>query len=55
MAGRKSQRYLDRIDLQVTVPEVSHDEMLAVLKGECSAVIAKRITVARKIQGERFK
>jgi predicted ATPase with chaperone activity len=37
---------LDRIDLQVTVPEVRHDEMLASPKGECSAVIAKRISEA---------
>ena len=53
--NRISGPLLDRIDLQVTVPEVSHDEMLASPKGECSAVIAKRITAARKIQGERFK
>ena len=29
--------------------------MLAAPKGECSSVIAARITAARKIQGERFK
>jgi magnesium chelatase family protein len=53
--NRISGPLLDRIDLQVTVPEVSHDEMLATPNGECSKVIAKRITAARKIQGERFK
>ena len=53
--NRISGPLLDRIDLQVAVPEVSHDEMLASPKGECSAVIAARITAARKIQGERFK
>ena len=53
--SRISGPLLDRIDLQVTVPEVSHDEMVSAPRGEASVVIAKRIAAARKIQHKRFR
>ena len=53
--NRISGPLLDRIDLQVAVPEVSHDEMLDAPRGECSAVIAERVAAARAIQEKRFQ
>ena len=43
---------LDRIDMHVEVPRLSFDEMQGP-KGECSATIRERVTVARTIQLDR--
>src|SRR5438046_1925589 len=45
---------LDRIDIHVEVPRLNQDELMAVPKGETSAVIRKRVIAARKRQQERF-
>jgi len=53
--NRISGPLLDRIDLQVAVPEVSHEEMLDAPRGESSAAIAERVAAARAVQQERFR
>ena len=53
--SRISGPLLDRIDLQVAVPEVTHDEIMGAPNGERSADIAKRVAAARIIQQERFE
>ena len=45
---------LDRIDLQVDVRQLSQDELLAAPSGESSAVIRRRVAIARKIQEHRY-
>lgn len=46
---------LDRIDIQVEVPNVNFDDVSSTDKGEKSAVIKKRVNAAREVQLERYK
>jgi magnesium chelatase family protein len=46
---------LDRIDIQIEVPQVSYDEMAGHGSGESSAAIRSRVDKARAIQNIRFK
>lgn len=47
---------LDRIDLQIEVPPVSFDDMIAPpTTGESSQIISRRVMNARVLQYERFK
>ncbi len=50
--SRISGPLLDRIDMHVEVPRLSFDQMQGP-KGECSAVVRERVTVARTIQLQR--
>lgn len=52
--GRLSGPLLDRIDMHVQVPRLSHDELIAARTGESSAVIRERVTGARKAQAKRL-
>lgn len=53
--GRKiSGPLLDRIDLHVSVQRPKYSELTATIKGEASAVIAKRVEEARQVQAERL-
>ncbi|MBF0522794.1 MAG: YifB family Mg chelatase-like AAA ATPase [Candidatus Omnitrophica bacterium] len=62
-APQQIQRYLskisgpllDRIDLHLEVPAVSHSALLSTPLSESSAEIKKRTVAARQIQQERFK
>ena len=45
---------LDRIDLQVDVRQLSQNELLRAPDGESSAVIRRRVAIARKIQEHRY-
>ena len=45
---------LDRIDLQVDVRQLTQDELLSAPTGESSAVIRRRVAIARKIQERRY-
>lgn len=53
--GKLSGPMLDRIDIQIQVKGVKYKELDTQQKGECSDVIKKRVTRARKIQYERYK
>jgi magnesium chelatase family protein len=44
---------LDRIDLHVKVEPVNYSDLVSVEKGESSKAIARRVSLARKIQHER--
>ena len=44
---------LDRLDLQIAVPGLTSEELLAAPAGECSAVVRERVLAARARQGER--
>ncbi len=46
---------LDRIDIQVEVPNVNYEELSSDTRGETSAVIKERVNRTRKIQLERYK
>ncbi len=46
---------LDRIDLQVEIPRLEVQEILAERQEESSAEVRKRVEIARKIQEERFR
>ncbi len=46
---------LDRIDIQVEVPNVDYDDLSSKTKGETSAEVKKRVNKARKVQLERYK
>ncbi len=47
---------LDRIDIQITVPRLTEDELLGVKEeGETSSVIRKRVIAARNIQLKRYE
>lgn len=48
--GKISGPLLDRIDIQIEVPAVPHDELLKQADGEMSATIQARIEVARERQ-----
>ena len=45
---------LDRIDIHVEVPSISHDELMSLSPGEPTAHIRERAMAARGIQQERF-
>ncbi len=44
---------LDRLDLQIEVPALTSDELLASSTGESSASVRERVLVARKRQRDR--
>jgi len=46
---------LDRIDIHIEVPRLSHDELMTQPKGEPTAAIRERVIAARHIQQERFR
>lgn len=46
---------MDRIDMQINLARVEFSELKVQTAGECSAVIRKRVVVARKIQQERLQ
>jgi magnesium chelatase family protein len=52
--GRLSGPLLDRIDMHIQVPRLSHDELIGARTGETSAVIRERVTGARKAQAKRL-
>lgn len=52
--GRISGPLLDRIDLQVEMPEVGYSELADNIPAESSAVIRERVNRARQIQRKRF-
>ncbi len=53
--SRISGPLLDRIDIQVEVPNVDYKDLSSQTKGETSAEIKKRVDRTRKIQIERYK
>lgn len=53
--SRLSGPLLDRIDLVITVPRLTTDELVQQDESEPSAKIRERIVKARKIQAERYK
>ena len=53
--SRISRPFLDRIDLCVEAPRVEYRHLADERKGECSAIIRKRVSRARKLQKERYK
>jgi magnesium chelatase family protein len=46
---------LDRIDIQIEVPEVKFKDIVSKVEGESSAQIRERVSRARQKQLERFK
>jgi len=52
--SRISGPLLDRFDLRIHVPPVEHEELARMQAGELSAIIAKRVLAARKIQYARL-
>ncbi|HZW28937.1 MAG TPA: YifB family Mg chelatase-like AAA ATPase [Trueperaceae bacterium] len=52
-AARLSGPLLDRVDLHLTVPKLTRDELLAAAPGEPSAVVAARVAAARELAMER--
>ena len=46
---------LDRIDIQVEVPNVDYDDLSSTANGETSADVKKRVNKARKVQLERYR
>ncbi len=53
--GKISRPVLDRIDIQVEMPQLTYNEITGESKGESSAAILERVLKAREIQKERFK
>lgn len=51
--GRLSGPLLDRIDIQIEVPALNHDELLKQADGEASAIIRQRVEHARSVQINR--
>ena len=52
-AARVSGPVLDRLDLQIEVPALTSDELLATATGETSAAVRARVLVARQRQRDR--
>ena len=52
--ARISGPLLDRIDIQIEVPRLPHDELLSLAAGESSAPIRERVCAARSLQQARF-
>ena len=46
---------LDRIDIQVEVPNVNYEDLSSTEKNETSAEVKKRVNKARKVQLDRYK
>ena len=46
---------LDRVDIQVEVPNVDYDDLSSTQKSETSAKVKERVNKARRIQLERYK
>ncbi|MCH5324363.1 MAG: YifB family Mg chelatase-like AAA ATPase [Eubacterium sp.] len=53
--GKISRPVLDRIDIQVEMPQLSFDEISGSAPGESSEEVLERVMKAREIQKERFK
>ena len=53
--GKISRPVLDRIDIQVEMPQLSYNELSDAKAGESSAAISERVMRAREIQAKRFK
>jgi len=53
--SRISGPLMDRIDIQIEVPAVQYQELSGERDGERSAVIRRRINLARKTQRERYQ
>ena len=53
--GRISRPVLDRIDIQVEMPQLSYNEISDARSGESSSAISERVMKAREIQAKRFK
>lgn len=53
--SRISGPLMDRIDIQVEVPNVEYRDLSSIKQGENSAVVRKRVNKARQIQTERYK
>ena len=51
--SRISAPFLDRIDLQVDVPRVKHEDLQSLTGGESSEVVRERVLAARQQQQER--
>ncbi len=51
--ARISGPFLDRIDLQIEVPAVRAEDLLAPRRGESSAVVARRVMAARRLAAQR--
>lgn len=51
--SRISAPFLDRIDLQIEVPRVKHEDLQALKHGESSAVVRQRVEAARNRQHAR--
>ena len=52
--GKISRPVLDRIDIQVEMPQLSYEEISSAKKGEPSSAVLERIMKAREIQQKRF-
>jgi magnesium chelatase family protein len=52
--ARISGSLLDRIDIQIEVPRLPHDDLLSMVPGESSAAVRERVCAARAIQQARF-
>ena len=53
--GRISRPVLDRIDIQVEMPQLSYNEISEAKPGESSSAISERVMRAREIQAKRFR
>ena len=51
--GKLSGPLLDRIDIQIAVPSLRHEELMSQSRGECSDVIRQRVELAHGRQLER--
>lgn len=51
--SRISAPFLDRIDLQIEVPQVKHEDLQSAEAGERSEVIRERVEMARELQYQR--
>ena len=51
--GKLSGPFLDRIDLQIEVPTLSHDDLLSASVGEPSSAVRQRVVKAYELQQQR--
>jgi magnesium chelatase family protein len=52
--ARISGPLLDRIDIQIEVPRLPHEDLLSLASGESSTAIRERVCAARTVQQARF-